>query len=295
MAAPPGPFGHVPGLPVPAPAPAVVGNYIAAAMLTTMNTIAQHLTAQAGAREENHLIGSLKIELIPHHLHEKIPKVCTWRLQLHVSFPPFWVIVASLKPAALTRADLWKDMEMPGEWILMFRNGIDMHYPTLDKAIKERVVARFLEVMTTYVSYVPQLQALHGAVPLNPNAIRALTDQMVTDMRPTLVQARNEFLAVETDQVTLEHGAKAGAMYAHITKTSFDGGMLGDKAAMKQVTYHSMVGRSNLKVVTTDGQLPGPKACRKCGMMVPHGGFKDHNKPGVCTGKGVRKKGIPKK
>ena len=155
MAAPPGPFGHVPGLPVPAPAPAVVGNYIAAAMLTTMNTIAQHLTAQAGAREENHLIGSLKIELIPHHLHEKIPKVCTWRLQLHVSFPPFWVVVASLKPAALTRADLWKDMEMPGEWILMFRNGIDMHYPTLDKAIKERVVARFLEVITTYVSYVP--------------------------------------------------------------------------------------------------------------------------------------------
>ena len=37
------------------------------------------------------------------------------------------------------RADLWKDIEMPG-----FRNGIDMNYPTLDKAIKERV-------MTTYV------------------------------------------------------------------------------------------------------------------------------------------------
>ena len=295
MAAPVGPFAAIPGF-VPGMTAGQIQAVVSAALHGTLVNI-QGTLAQIQAQgqppvpaPEDHLVSALKVELVPSHLHDKFPRSVTWRLKLHVSFPPFWLVVASHKAVPLTRNDLWRDAELPGDWMTIFSLAVDEHYPELETSRKTMILSYFRTIMNLYVMYVPLLQAAHAVVPLVPANVRAITEQMIMDARPTLLMARDEFLEIEAEEVTLLHGAKSGAMYSNMTRTTFTGGMLGVANAMKQVTYHSLVGRSNLPSNQVVGdKLPGPRTCRKCNQQVAFAGFKAHNQ--ICPGRGVAKKG----
>lgn len=239
---------------------------------------------------ENAMVTVLKKDVIPKHLHNHIPERCSWRTKVHLLEPGFWMVVAILKPVPLARTDLVKDMELSGDFVKSFIEGLEQHFPGLSVERKNLIVGYFTTMMKLYVMYLPSITALLAANPVNVDAVRACAEQLVADCLPTIRLARAITLQLDAESLSAEHGATAAAMYtAHVSSLNGDA-HLGDATAIKQVMYHSHIHRLRGKTATdlpSNLQGKGSK-CRRCQQEVVFGGFKEHNK--VCPKKGVGKK-----
>jgi len=248
----------------------------------------------APAPVENQLILMLKLEVIPEHLHKLIPVICSWRKKINILEPGFWLVVAINKPVPLSRLDLIKDMDLPGDFTRAFQEGLDLHFPELDILRKNRLMESFMSIMNLYVLYLPQVNALMAAAPINVAAVRAVADQMIKDCQPMFKQAREVTIQLDTESIVSTHGGVSGAMYQSMTQELNDGEHLGDVSALKQVNYHSQIHKgSRVANAGLDfNAVPQGKGnkCRRCHNQIPFGGFKAHNK--TCPGKGVGKKKV---
>jgi len=246
----------------------------------------------AAAPVENQLVLVLKLEVIPRHLHEHMPVTCSWRKKMFFLEPGFWLVVAINKTAPLTRADLVKEMDLPGDFARSFADGLGIHFPTLDQGRKNSLMDHFYSIMNLYLLNLPSVTALMAAMPINVPAVRAVADQLIRDCLPIFKQAREIMIKLDTEDVTRNHGAVSGAMYEAMTTALNGGEHLGDASAMKQVTYHSRIHKPGGRIVTaindTTAVFKGKsQKCRRCHQQVPAGGFKTHNS--TCPGKGVAK------
>ena len=257
----------------------------------------QHAPPPAPAAPvENQLIIVLKLEAIPQHLHVHIPVSCSWKKKINQMEPGFWLIVAILKPVALVRADLTKDMDLPGDFLNSFILGLNMHFPSLDNVRKNLLIDYFKSLMNYYLLHLPEVTRLLAALPVNNAAVRAVAEQLVNDCMPTLKLARAIMIELDTEHITSLHGQQSGQMYKAMTHELNGDAHLGDAAALKQVTYHSTIHKASARLVTnaegSESALQGKsRQCRRCKQSVPFGGFAAHNKPGICPGRGVPKPG----
>jgi len=262
------------------------------AQTAAMNAVLAALPPPApAAAVENPLIDSLKREVIANHLHQHMPSTCSWRKKVHVLEPGFWLVVAINKPVALARLDITKDMDLPGDFVTSFiEGGLYYHFPGLEQQRKNQLVECFYDIMNYYLLHLPSVQAAMAAVPVNVATVRACAELLIKNCQSSFRRARAITLQLDTEAIIAQHGAHSGALYSAMTADLNGEGHLGDSVALKQVNYHSRIGRENRVVVDPNGsKVPKGSKCRRCQQSVPFAGFSAHNK--ICPAKGVRKPG----
>jgi len=262
------------------------------AQTAAMNAVLAALPPPAPpAGVENPLIDVLKREVIASHLHQHMPITCSWRKKVHVLEPGFWLLVAINKPVALARLDITKDMDLHGDFVISFiEGGLYHHFPGLEQERKNQLVECFYDIMNYYLLHLPAVQAAMAAAPVNVATVRACAELLIKNCQSSFRRARTITLQLDTEAITAQHGPHSGALYSAMTADLNGDGHLEDSVALKQVNYHSRIGRDNRLVVDPNGaKMPKGSKCRRCQQPVPFAGFAAHNK--ICRGKGVRKPG----
>jgi len=242
------------------------------------------------------LVQTIHEELLE-HLKVHVPKTCTWEKKIYLLEPWFWVVVAHLKVPEITRLDIVKEMGLPGDFTMIFIRALEMHFPEITVPIKNALSKHFEAILRTYILSMPALRVLMAANPVDAVAIKALAVQLVRDVKDSVKSAREVMLHLDVLSIENTYGAKAAAVYGAIAKDPNEN-HLGNAMAMKQAIYQctkDTSATSALPLVPAiaggdDGLASLPtKACSRCGMAVPAGGFREHNKLGVCPKKGVNK------
>ena len=243
---------------------------------------------------ENQLLVALKAEIVPAHLHPHFPTTCSWRQKIHLLEPGFWLAVAINMPQPLTRLDMVKSLDLPGDFVMSFTEALYKHFPNIEQTRKNVLVECFEGIMNLYILHIPAVNALLAAVPLNVAAIRAVADQLVLSAKSLFTRSREITIQLDAEIVAQTHGPQSAAIYSAMTKELNGEAHLGDSHALKQITYHSIHGRRGQRA-NVDGTDPAvalsakASKCRRCQQSVPFGGFKSHNK--ICPGKGAKKGG----